>query len=383
MPEWKISEEQELLIESVREFCARNISETKIQEWLPTHQVPAEFSKAYVDAGFGFMGIPEEYGGTPADTLTQVIMMEEILRSAGAVIPSIGSALKMYDICEWGSPEQIIFFMDHYKKTGTCNIGLCISEPGAGSDNVAMVTTAKRVNGKVVISGSKTFCSNARFVDYFIVAAKDEDPARTSPMSLWLVRKDAPGVSLSPLPEIGFNLVPFSEVYFDNVVIEEKDILGERGKGFITLMKHLEVERIFALAQVLGLAQAAMDDAAAYASQRVVFGQPIGKFQLIQKKLVDMEVKLQNCRNLTYKTAYELDQGMSGQLSTALAKYYVPRACHEIADDAMHIMGGIGYTTDCRVSRIWQETKGYQFGGGTEEIMVYISGRQILKKYAK
>lgn len=383
MPEWRISEEQELLKESVREFCARNITEAKVQEWYKNYRISDEFNRAYLEAGFGLIGIPEEYGGIPADALTQVVFGEELTRNAGCLLTNLSSTLTMYDICEWGSPDQINFFMNHYKKTGTCNIGLCISESSAGSDNSAMVTTAKRVNGKVVINGSKTFCSSARFADYFIVVAKDDDPARTSPMSLWLVSKDAPGISISNLSEIAFNLMPFSEVYFDDVVVEESALLGERGKGFMTLMKHLEVERVLAAGNCIGMAQGALEDAVAYANARVVFGQPIGNYQLIQKKLVDMEYKLQSARAHTYQIAWELDQGISGQLSTALLKYYIPRACHEVADDAMHIFGGIGYTTDCRVSRIWQETKGLQFGGGTEEIMIRIASKQILKKYAK
>jgi len=126
-----------------------------------------------------------------------------------------------------------------------------------------------------------------------------------------------------------------------------------------------------------------MEDAAAYAGQRVAFGQTIGKFQQIQQKLTDMEVKIQNMRNLLYKTAWELDNGISVQLNSALVKRYIPNAALEVCSDALQIFGGLGYTTETRVSRLWQDSRGNQIAGGTDEIMVYIAGRQILKKYAK
>jgi crotonobetainyl-CoA dehydrogenase len=217
-----------------------------------------------------------------------------------------------------------------------------------------------------------------------LVVAKDEDPSpENTSMSMWLVSMDTPGIKTAPIHKIGQTLLPLADIYFDNVTVEESCLVGERGKGFLNLMKNFEVERLSLAAWSLGLAQAAMDDAAAYAGQRVQFGKTIGNFQLIQEKLTDMEIKIQNMRNIIYKTAWELDNGMPVQLNSALVKRYVPSTAVEVCTAAMQIFGGLGYTTESRVSRLWQDARGNQFAGGTDEIMVHIAGRQILKKYGK
>lgn len=382
MIDFSLTEEQELLLESVKEFCERNVTEAKIQEWIANHRVPDEYNKAYLDAGFGFFGIPEEYGGVEIDIVTQALFYAEFTRRVGACFPN--NLLFLYDILEFGTPEMIKQFMDKYMKTGSCSINLAVSEPGGASDNMSMTTTTKTVDGKIVLNGQKTFCSGARNSDYLIILAKDEDPSRENKnISMWLVPTNLPGMKLVNVEEIGMKLNPFSDLYLDNVVIDESMLLGKRGKGFLQLMKNFEMERILVAAQSWGFAMAAMDDAAAYTSQRVVFGQPIGNYQLIQKKLVDMQVRIDNIRNYILETAWKLQQGKSIQTECSLIKYYCCRAAHEVCDDAMEIFGGIGFTTDSRVSRLWAESRGNCIAGGTEEIMIYIAGRQLVKKYKK
>ncbi|KUO61646.1 MAG: acyl-CoA dehydrogenase [Gracilibacter sp. BRH_c7a] len=382
--DFKMTEEQELLLESAREFVNRHFTEDKIKQWYKEHGVPDELTKAYLDAGFGYLGIPEEFGGTPVDNMTICLVVEEMTRASGASTPFMLNSLVMFDMCEFGSPEQIQFAMDAYTKVGKPCFSLAVSEPGAGSDNASMTTTAKKVDGKIVINGQKTWVTNGETSPYVLVVAKDEDPSpQNKNMSMWLLPKDTPGVKTASLEKIGQTIMPFCEMYFDNVVIEESCLVGERGRGFMNLMKNFEMERLIIGAHSLGMAQAAMEDAAAYAGQRVAFGQTIGKFQQIQQKLTDMEVKIQNMRNLLYKTAWELDNGISVQLNSALVKRYIPNAALEVCSDALQIFGGLGYTTETRVSRLWQDSRGNQIAGGTDEIMVYIAGRQILKKYAK
>jgi alkylation response protein AidB-like acyl-CoA dehydrogenase len=382
--DFKKTDEQELLLESVREFFERNTSEEKVQQWVKDHDAPVELTKGYLDAGFGFLGLPEEYGGTPVDRLTMVLLIEEVHRRAAVTTPFVLNSVAMFDICEFGSREQVEFCMDIYNKTGKPCFAMAISEPGAGSDNSAMATTAKKVDGKIILNGQKTWVTNGEHTPYLLIFAKDEDPSpQNRSISMWLIPKNLPGVSTSGLGKIGQTMTPFCDVYFDNVVIEESCLVGERGKGFINLMKNFEFERLLGSAQSLGLAQAAMDDAAAYASQRVQFGQSIGKFQLIQEKLTDMEIKLQTIRNFLYKTAWELDNGIPVQLTSALVKRYAGKTATEVCSEAMQIFGGLGYTTETRVGRLWQDCRGNQIAAGTDEIMVHIAGRQLLKKYAK
>lgn len=382
--DFRKTDEQELLLDSVREFAQRNITEDKIKQWYDDRCVPDELTKAYLDAGLGYLGIPEEYGGTPVDRTTLCLVVEELTRVTGASMPFMTNALNMFDIVEFGTPEQIKLAMDIYNKTGKAPFALAISEPGAGSDNASMSTTAREVDGKIVINGQKTWVTNGEWFPYVLVVAKDEDPSpKNRNMSMWLFPKNTPGVKTASLHKIGQTIMPFCEMYFDNVVIDKSCLVGERGQGFMNLMKNFEFERLIVAAHSLGLAQAALEDAAPYAAQRVAFGQPISKFQQIQQKLTDMEIKIQNMRNMLYKTLWELDNGIPVQLDSALTKRYCSMTAVEVCSDAVQIFGGLGYTTETRVSRLWKDARGNEFAGGTDEIMVYIAGRQIIKKYSK
>jgi alkylation response protein AidB-like acyl-CoA dehydrogenase len=148
-------------------------------------------------------------------------------------------------------------------------------------------------------------------------------------------------------------------------------------------MKNFEIERLMLAAATMGAAECAFGDAVRYANQRIQFGKKIGQFQLVQEKLTYMAIKIENMRNMIYKTAWEKDNGVSIKISSTLAKLYCAQAAFEVIDDAMQILGGIGYTTDHRVSRLWRDSRVQRIAGGTDEIMIHIAGRAILKEYAK
>ena len=381
--DFAMTDEQELLLESVREFCDRYFTEDVIKEMYETGDMPDEIAEAYRDAGFGLMGIPEEYGGIPCDKVTLGMMIEELYHSSGCNHILYQNSLTAFDIVEFGTPEQIQKYMDAYMETGWPLCSLSISEPGAGSDNRNMSCTAKKQDdGTYRLNGQKTWVTMGAKLPYTIVVAKDEDPSRENDkMSLWMIEMDRQGVSTAGLHKIGQQCIPFCEVYFDDVVLTEEDRVGTPGEGFMMVMKNFEVERALLVAEQLGLAQAAMEDAVTYANQRIAFNKPIANFQMTQEKLTEMEIRLQNTRNMLYKTLWELDNDISAQLDSALLKRYGCTECFNVADMALSIFGGIGYTTEVRVGRIWADCRGNLFGGGTPEIMAYIAGRQVAKKY--
>jgi len=275
-----------------------------------------------------------------------------------------------------------------YKKTGKSVAALAVSEPGAGTDNMAMSTvTKKQADGTYILSGQKTWVTNGEHCPMQMVIAKDEDPSRdNTAMSLWLIPADLTEISTGHLGKIGNTIAPFCDIFYDNVVLTEDMLLGgleQKGKGFFNLMKNFEMERMVVVASAIGQAQAAMEDAAAYTSQRVVFGKPLSTFQLTGEKLTDMEIGLINSRNLLYYTTWRLDNKMSVNTEAALLKRYGVPTCTKICSDAMQIFGGLGYTTETRVNRCWLDSRGLEIGAGTTEIMVHIAGRQLAKKYAK
>ncbi|SHN80075.1 acyl-CoA dehydrogenase [Desulfitobacterium chlororespirans] len=378
--DFKKSEEQELLLESLKELMERECPEDYVRRCDEEGRFPVEFAKALVDNGFGLLGVPEEYGGTPVDLLTLLLVKEEIAKNGGP-INVFTQAFQLDNMLTYGSEEQKKITMD-YVKQGQVPFCIGFTEPQAGSDTSAIQTSYTRKNGKVYLNGHKTFISGALTNPYLLCMARNCDETdKTKAFTMWWVPMSAPGIKVEQLHKIGWHMLETCEIYLENVAVEEKDIVGQEGHGFLQLMKNFETERLLMASTILGMAECAFEDAVRYANQRVQFGKPIGTFQLIQEKITYMALKIENMRNLIYKTAWEKENGISTQITSALTKLYCAQSGNEIIDDALQIMSGIGYTNDCRISRLWRDARNYRIGGGTDQVMIHIAGRNILKKY--
>ena len=297
--------------------------------------------------------------------------------------PFMTAMLAAYDVAEFGSEEQCQLIIDHYEKTGNCFAAMCLSEPGAGSDNMGMTTTTKKqADGTYILKGQKTWVTNGACSSYLVVIAKDEDPARENKnMSLWLIPSDTPGVSTAALTKLGQQTVPFVDVFFDDVVLTEANRLGEAGQGWLLLMKNFEFERCLVVAQGLGLAEAALDDAIDYALDRIAFGKPIADNPRVQDLITESKRTILYTRMMLYLCLWMLDQGMSCNAEVAMLKSESTKTCLKVADNAIEIFGGLGYTEEVRVGRIWKDLRGNALAGGTCEVMDYIAGRAIVNKY--
>lgn len=384
MMDLNLTDQQTLMKQGIAEWCKSNMPEDKIQEWYKNRGIEQSVAKAWVDAGFGKLGIPEAYGGTPCDKLTLCLAIEELCHGGGN-IPMAPNALINFDILEFGTPEQIKDSMDFYFEQGIPKYALAISEPNAGSDNQGMTTyAAKGADGKIHINGTKTWVTNGEWSPGLIVVAKDDDPSRDNKsMSMWLVDTSTPGIRIEKLNKIGMQIAPFCTVHFDDVVVEESALLGDRGMGLYNLMKNFEFERAVLIAELLGEAQAAMDDAVEWVNERQAFGTGIKTFQLVQEHVTDMQIKLSNSRNFLYRTCWKMDNDLPVNNDAAMLKRYAAPALTEVCNDALQLFGGLGFTDQTRVSRLMLDCRGMQIGGGTIEVMVHIAGRGILKEYAK
>ncbi len=379
--DFSLTDEQELLLASLDELLDRECSHAYIAELDTKHERPVSFLKAMHEAGFMSLGYPEEYGGTPCDTVTLLMIAERVARQGLNNGYSL-EILQVRDILEFGNEDQKREVLGLLAE-GKAPFALGFTEPGAGSDNNAMATTAVHKDGKVIFNGTKTLVTNAVDAEYLLTMAKNpdaEDPRRA--ISMYLVPMNSPGVTISPLDKIMWHTCDSSEIFLSNVEVDESCLVGVKGEGFVQLMKNYEIERLMTSAQSLGLAEAAFDDAATYAAQRVQFGQPIGNFQLIQQKLTDMAVKIENMRNMIYRGGWMVDQGLPLKTHGAMAKRYCCMSGFEVCDDSMQVHGGIGVTEGTRISRLWRDARGHRFGGGTDEIMVHIIGRQIVKDHS-
>ena len=378
--DFKKTEEQELLLDSLKTVMERGNFEDYFKECDRNHEYPQKAVDALVEAGFTTLGIPEEFGGTPTDTLTQVMVAEEAHVLGYPSLCWINFATEVDDILTFGSKEQQEKILG-YALEGRKPFTLGFTEPQAGSDSAAMATTATKRDGKVYINGNKTFNTSADRAPYMLCVCRsgvNESPYKD--FSMYLFPMDRPGVAIEKLDKIGNNMCGTYEVHLEDVECEESDLVGEECKGFYQLMKNFEVERLTICAANVGMARCAYDEALRYAAQRMQFGKIIGSFQLVQEKLVDMRIKIENMQNLLYKTAWKKDNGESIMIDSSLVKRYTGQAAFEVIDDAMQIMGGIGYTHDCRISRLWRDQRVYRIMAGTEEIMVHTAGRALIKE---
>lgn len=347
--------------------------------------VPDEVVGAFVKLGFDGFGVIRRREGASYDMLAQTLVLEELARVSGATLPFHTDFLQLQILERFATPEQADPLCRGYQDTGRLAFALAVSEPGAGSDTAAMKTRVRMCDGRLVLSGEKTFVNNGEYADQLLVAAIDEDAcdAQGVPaLSFWLIPQGLEGVSVFPESKIGQQILPFASIRFDEVELQESWRLGGGEADFSRLYKLLEIGRVFVCATALGEAQAAMEDAVAWASSREAFGEKVSAFQQIQLMLTDMEVKLANMRNMVYQAAWEYDHGCHDRLTVALMKRYVPAAATEVASDAMQILGGRGYTLSERVSSIWQDCRGFQIAEGTDQVMVYIAAPLIMRKYA-
>ena len=375
-----MTEEQELLLASVREMMQRDFPDEYFRKCDLDRRFPVEFMTAMAENGISLLGVPDEFDGVPADMLTQILIIEELARMGGTGY-LLTNALCVHNMVSWGSRDQLEKTVESAQK-GIPAYSLLFTEPQAGSDNNLLTTTATRSNGKVYLNGQKTFITGARDFPYMLVLARDaeaKDPKRC--FTMWWVDPQAPGVKIQDLVKIGWHQISNCEVYFDNVELEESAMVGKEGYGFIHLMKNFEIERLVIAAYACGMARCAYEDAVRYANQRQQFGQAIGQFQMIQEKIVDMAIQIENMHNFICKVAWQNDNNETLRISSALCKRFCAKAAGEVIDAAMQVMGGVGYTEDVRISRLWRDVRITRMAGGTDEIMVYIAARQILKEY--
>ena len=383
--DFSLTDDQELMIESAREYAERYFTDEAVkQAYEVDHHISVEAAMAYREAGFMHMGLPEDIGGIPVDKLTEILLVEKLHEFTGVVLPFVTDFNTITDVIDFGTKEQQELIMNAIENVeSTCIACPAISEPAAGSDNNAMTcVTRKQRDGTYLLNGQKTWVTLGGLSLYTMVVAKDEDPSyENDKYSLWLVPNDAEGFTVASLEKVGQQAIPFVDQFFDNVVVTEEQRIGEAGMGWKLLMKKLEFERCLVVASSLGLAQAALNDAGAYANDRVAFKEPIARISMIQQHLCEMENIIENVRWRLYRTVTMLDNGESTRLESALLKGYACRELTRVADLAMSIYAAIGYTKEMRIGRIWADLRGNEMGGGTTEVMEYIAGRQLAKKY--
>lgn len=379
-----LTEEQRMVVSTFREFGERTFTPELVQQWREDQGLPDDVVQEFAHIYFSLL---YEVGqdGLQGSLLMQALVIEELSRCSGTTLPFQNDLFYFYIMAGFASDADLSTVIDNYRSTGRVMFALAVSEPQAGSDTMAMQTTVRTHNGQLQLNGVKTFVNNGEYSPYILVAAIDGDTSGSGsypPLSFWLVPRSQRGIYAYPIPKIGQPMLPFATVRFDHVELQPEWRLTGVKTGFPQLLAVLERGRIFTCASSVGMAQAAMEDAVRYASERKAFDTRIADFQLIQQMLTDMEVRLQNMRSILYRAASAIDDETDDRrLLVALMKRYIPEAATKVASDAMQILGGIGYTDNQRVSAIWEDCRGNQLAEGTDQIMVRIAAPLIMKKY--
>jgi crotonobetainyl-CoA dehydrogenase len=384
MMDFRITEDQELLLQSLEEHLAREAPESLMAEIDERGEFPQKLWQALADFGILALGVPEEYGGIPVDIMTMTLVTELLGKQAFSlgIIYSLG-VITIRDIVQFGSDEIKQKVLAGFVQ-GDPPVALGITEPQAGSDSAALKATATIEGDEVIFNGQKMYCTLGAISPYIMLMTRDtaiENPYQG--ISMWLLPTDTPGVRFSKIAKVGWWSIPTYEVYIQDAKVPASYLIGEMNKGWPQLMANFEIERLALCAASLGAAEGAYEDAAAYANQRVQFGKTIGSYQAVQHMITDMAVKIENMRNYVYKIAWMMDQGISVRHEHAMCKLYVAQASFEVIDTAMQILGGLGYTMDHRVQRLWRDVRLMRIGGGTDEIMYNIAGPPLLNKARK
>ncbi|GHS88664.1 crotonobetainyl-CoA dehydrogenase [Actinomycetota bacterium] len=375
--DFSFDEDQQLMVQAVRELMTRENWEPYFQECDDKHEYPERFVAELAALGVDSMMLPEEHGGMGASWVTLAAVWEELGR-LGAPTYVLYQLPTLETITREGTPEQIKNVLA-YVGTGKQIWNAAMTEPGAGSSLSGITTTYTRRNGKVYLNGQKTFITSSAHVPYLVVMTRDA----TNPevFTEWFVDMSLPGITKSPLDKLGLRMDSCCEVYLDDVELDESDLFGTEGKGFARGVDDFDMERFLVAACDYGWAFCAFEDAATYANQRVQGGEAIARYQLIQEKFANMRIKLTNMRNMIYEIAWKHDTGQMGRGDCSMAKYYCTRAAAEVVDDAIQVLGGIGVTGNHRVARMWRDLRVERISGGTDEMMILTAGRAALKSY--
>jgi alkylation response protein AidB-like acyl-CoA dehydrogenase len=377
---FELSDEQRAYREVLRRFAEEKVA-PQAAESDEREQFPWESFKACVEMELPALGIPAEFGGQGADSVTQAVMIEEIARvCASTSVTLLISKLGMLPVINFGSEEQRRRYLTPVA-SGQAQASYCLSEPDAGSDVAAMSARAVREQDHYVLNGTKYWITNAGISDTYTVFAKTDPSAGHRGISCFVVERDR-GVKIGKLEhKLGLRGSPTGEVILEDVTVPLENRIGEEGQGFYIAMHTLDRSRPTIGAQAVGIAEGALDYATSYAKKRQQFGRPIAEFQGLQFMLADMAMRIEAARGLVYRACSIADAGdPAGQLSKvgAMAKCFASDVAMQVTTDAVQVLGGYGYTKDFPVERYMRDAKITQIYEGTNQVQRVVIAKRLL-----
>ncbi len=375
------TDEQLMIRDTVREF-ARNEIEPKAAEIDQTMEFPLENLRKMGE--LGFLGIPfsSKYGGGDLDTVSFVLMIEELARVCGATALSVAAhcSLCATPISMFGNEAQKQKYLPDLL-SGSKVGSFCLTEPHSGSDAAALSTAATRQGDHYILNGSKMYVTNGGYAGTFVVFARtNTEVSKTRGISAFIVEREFPGVIIGKKEnKLGLRASDTRQISFDKCKVPAANLLGEENEGFKYAMQILDNGRIGIGAMAVGLAQAALDKGSAYAMERKAFGKPIGDFQAIRWFVADMATEIHAARLMVHHAAQLRDARKPFVKEAAMAKLFASEMAMRACSKAIQIFGGYGYLMDYPVERYWRDAKLMEIGEGTSEVQRMIISREVLK----
>ena len=381
--EFELNRTQKEIQKAVRDFAKGEFDKELALELDRKHEFP---KKIWQKAGeLGLIGVhyPEEYSGQGLGSMEDIIVIEELCRGDSTIgsavaLASFGSELLLH----YGNEELKQKYLPQVAE-GKMLSGGAFTEPDHGSDITAMNTTAVKDGDEWVVNGVKTFITNGGLAGFYSVLCQtdpDASPAYRG-LSVIFVEADREGVATMDVGEkMGISMMATAEVSFKDVRVPASNLIGEEGKGFYHVLHFFDESRIQVAAQALGTAQGAYDRALDYVKQREQFGKKIAPFQVTHHKLADMATKIELARLITYKAAWNFDQGRIDPKLTSMAKMFAAKTAVEVADEAIQLLGGYGYMKEYEVERFYRDAKITEIYEGTKEIQKNTIASSIIGK---
>ncbi len=372
-----LTREQELIRDSAREFCEREIA-PHAREWDRSETMDREIVAKLAEVGFMGAVLPEEHGGMALDTISYCLVMEELGRADSSVrgIVSVNLGLVGKTIVRWGTEEQKQEWLPRLV-SGEALGCYALTEPEAGSDPASLRTRAERGGGDWVLSGSKIFITLGSWAGLALVFARSGGEGARG-ITCFLVPTKSPGFEARRIEgKLGLRAQDTAELFLDGVRVPDSARLSGEGEGFKVAMSALDNGRISLAAGCVGICQGCLDACVSYASERRQFGKPIGSFQLVQELIAEIGVDSEAARLLTWRAAALADAGKSHTLESSVAKYFCSEAAVRAANAAVQVHGGYGYVDEYPVGKYLRDARVTTLYEGTSQIQKLIIGRAL------
>jgi alkylation response protein AidB-like acyl-CoA dehydrogenase len=370
-----------MLRQAIREFAEKEVAPIA-REIDEQERVPFETLKKVGELGLLGVPFPEQYGGIDAGVLGYCVLMEELYRKCASTATIIGAHAQLCAMSIYlsGNDEQ----KDRYLRAlceGRKLGAWALTEPGAGSDAAHIRTSAARQGDEWVLNGGKMWITNGSFADVLVVfAVTDRDLGARGGITAFLVEKDFPGFKVGKVePKMGLRASHTASLFFEDCRVPAANVLGEVGQGFAIAMRTLDIGRCGLGASSLGSAKEAYELSLKYAIERQQFGRAIADFQAIQFKLADMIVKIYTMEQIVYDCAKKVDRGEPATLESSIVKLYCTDAASQVIDEAIQIHGGMGFSRELPLERMYRDARVTRIFEGTNEIQHHVIASEILK----